>query len=139
MEDEKPTAVVERLSGPGVRAHVRPVDPGLNGALSIVVPRGVVELGSRGAEPQEIGPLDAALPLEELGLAQRGRRSTQRRQVCDEVDQFRVGSAPVERPRVGRNGQGGNTIGVVVSAEAVSELVARAQHRGAGRQHHCGQ
>lgn len=74
MQNQKPTAVAEWSTGARVRTDVRAVYPRLHRSVVLVVPGTVVEFGTGGVEPHEVGMVDASSPLEELRLPQgRGR------------------------------------------------------------------
>lgn len=75
MQDQEPTVVTERAPGPRVGPNVGAVDPGLQGSVSLVVPRGVVELDAGSVEPDEVRVFQSSSAFEEFGLTQRRCRS----------------------------------------------------------------
>ncbi len=79
VEDEKPAVVGELVPVFGVGADVGTVDPRLEGAPGVVVPRAVVHLRAVGAEPHEVGMAGGGAPaFEEFRLAQRGGEARRR-------------------------------------------------------------
>ncbi len=114
---------------------MRAVDPALQRAATVVLPRILVEFDPLDAEPHEIGITHGpGAALEEASLPQHRDARAQAEQFAHVIRSRTVGVLPVQRPGVADGDVHGDAVGVVVAVLRVPELVAGEQHRCARRQ-----